>query len=47
MMCCRSCGSFVRHWTDTKTNIIHYQCTGCRKKWEEEDHELARKNHIA
>ena len=35
MKCCAQCGSFVRHWTDTKTGMIHFSCIGCRKEWVE------------
>lgn len=35
MKYCSDCGSYVRHWEDKETGVIHYQCIGCGKKWEE------------
>ena len=37
MKVCVTCGSLVRHWTDKETNVVHFQCVGCRKKWIEGD----------
>ncbi len=32
---CTVCGSYVRHWRDEE-GMIHFQCIGCGKKWNEE-----------